>query len=451
MSSTESSANVPQKSGAGTKRKVAVSQQRAPSASEIARNLKHFETWTQGQGLEQVPYTELPETSMGYADSKSKAYKRLSVVAEPAFLSFIKDAYETSLSLFRPDEPDDLALLPVLFRQLCGVFSAHERLMAMNKSTQKYSESDYAANVYDILRSPAIKQATYRTSCALSLPQPRRSKHLSQASARVLKTRTVMPDCAVFASPSLHYLVASAFQSLKRSERVHKTGTATRRSSFRYQATPVDSPPDTPGFEFASSVWEDKKPAHQGRVEAYRQNRMSAASLLRHLHSLGIDVPIFGLIFANATVRVHVDWCQMEEGKLCIFSAPYPGQDALSEAEEGRRSPNEDQFYEWDLKQPAHILEVFFLIQNIDRWTVTEFQALVQEGVDAFAKSVKARTVKYVPWRRVDDTWFKTALAKENISASSASSAGSRRRRSSGLRFQALQTKVVVDVKSSKK
>ena len=69
-----------------------------------------------------------------------------------------------------------------------------------------------------------------------------------------------MPDCAVFASPSLHYLVASAFQSLKRSERVHKTGTATRRSSFRYQATPVDSPPDTPGFEFASSVWEDKKP-----------------------------------------------------------------------------------------------------------------------------------------------------------------------------------------------
>ena len=279
-----------------------------------------------------------------------------------------------------------------------------------------------------------------------------------------------MPDCAVFASPSLHYLVASAFQSLKRSERVHKTGTATRRSSFRYQATPVDSPPDTPGFEFASSVWEDKKPAHQGRVEAYRQNRMSAASLLRHLHSLGIDVPIFGLIFANATVRVHVDWCQMEEGKLvsyrrierarllqcsplpqCIFSAPYPGQDALSEAGEGRRSPNEDQFYEWDLKQPAHILEVFFLIQNIDRWTVTEFQALVQEGVDAFAKSVKARTVKYVPWRRVDDTWFKTALAKENISASSASSAGSRRRRSSGLRFQALQTKVVVDVKSSKK
>ena len=31
--------------------------------------MKHFETWTQGQGLEQVPYTELPETSMGYADS----------------------------------------------------------------------------------------------------------------------------------------------------------------------------------------------------------------------------------------------------------------------------------------------------------------------------------------------------------------------------------------------
>ena len=78
---------------------------------------------------------------------KSKAYKRLSVVAEPAFLSFIKDAHETSPTLFRPDEPGDLALLPVLFRQLCGVFSAHERLMAMNKSTQKYSESDYAANV----------------------------------------------------------------------------------------------------------------------------------------------------------------------------------------------------------------------------------------------------------------------------------------------------------------
>ena len=47
--------------------------------------------------------------------------------------------------------------------------------------------------------------------------------------------------------------------------------------------------------------------------DAYRQNRMSTASAVRHLHSLRIDVPVFGLVWANGTVRAHVDWASCRD------------------------------------------------------------------------------------------------------------------------------------------
>lgn len=50
--------------------------------------------------------------------------------------------------------------------------------------------------------------------------------------------------------------------------------------------------------------------------DAYRQNRMSTASAVRQLHSLHISAPIIGLVWANGTVRAHVDWasCRDEQG-----------------------------------------------------------------------------------------------------------------------------------------
>ncbi|KAL1738247.1 hypothetical protein HDZ31DRAFT_78518, partial [Schizophyllum fasciatum] len=117
----------------------------------------------------------------------------------------------------------------------------------------------------------------------------------------------------------------------------------------------------------------------------------------------------------------------------CICSAPYPGVEAIND--KGRLSPGnveDNQFYSWDLGEPASILEVYFLIRNIDAWTAGGFHDLVRESVDAHAQGIQAGAIKYTPWRRVDDTWFKSALAKENISHSSASSGG---RRSLGARM----------------
>jgi hypothetical protein len=64
-----------------------------------------------------------------------------------------------------------------------------------------------------------------------------------------------------------------------------------------------------PGFEFVSSLWEDKKPVHTLLDDAYRQNRIATAAAARHLHSLNIKSPVIGLIWANGTVRAHIDWC----------------------------------------------------------------------------------------------------------------------------------------------
>jgi hypothetical protein len=36
---------------------------------------------------------------------------------------------------------------------------------------------------------------------------------------------------------------------------------------------------------------------------------MSTAAALRHLHSLYVEAPVFGLLWSDGSVRAHVDWC----------------------------------------------------------------------------------------------------------------------------------------------
>lgn len=43
--------------------------------------------------------------------------------------------------------------------------------------------------------------------------------------------------------------------------------------------------------------------------DAYRQNRMATAAAVRHLHSLHVKAPVFGLVWSDGSVRAHVDWC----------------------------------------------------------------------------------------------------------------------------------------------
>ena len=57
-------------------------------------------------------------------------------------------------------------------------------------------------------------------------------------------------------------------------------------------------------------------------------------------------------------------------------------------------------FHEWNLKQASDILQVYFLIKNIDLWTVGPFKQRVVEGVHDL---LKQGAVAYYPWRRVGD------------------------------------------------
>lgn len=146
--------------------------------------------------------------------------------------------------------------------------------------------------------------------------------NLGTQANRILNTKTVAPDCAIFIPAAgvrtLSHAARSPFKTLKGHATVIKTGNTTKGSSFRFQSTPCASLPDAPGFEFASSFWEDKKPVHQLLEDAYRQNRMATAAAVRHLHSLHIHAPILGLVWASGTVRAHIDWCNADEGKPLV-------------------------------------------------------------------------------------------------------------------------------------
>ncbi|KAJ7293426.1 hypothetical protein C8J57DRAFT_1551915 [Mycena rebaudengoi] len=424
----------------GGKKTIRPKASRCPSASEIARNLKHFEVWSVHQNCEQVSYSDVPvdlkadvakvfDISTGklpssWLDSKSPEFKSLSQLATGDFLEFLKEIHASRPELFC----DKTADVQGLFSKMTFVHSAWKRLNIMRKSKERWSEADYAANVYNVFRSPAIRESTHRVQCAISLPQPLVTTNLGTDAARILGTKTSSPDCLVMIPSasirSLSVTANSAYQVLKRHKNVTKSGNATKCSSFRYQSTPCVVPPENPAFQFISSFWEDKKPLHNMLDDAYRQNRMSTAAAVRHLHSLHVNAPVFGLVWASGTVRAHVDWCRTPQGKqrpAVVYSAPYQ----RTAVEDDEREA--DIFHEWQLDRASDIVEVFFLIENIDHWTMSGFRDKVVQGVNDLVDSVVEKSQKYEPWKRVGDL-IPSAPAKENkvsISASTTSSAQS--------------------------
>jgi len=144
--------------------------------------------------------------------------------------------------------------------------------------------------------------------------------------------------------------------------------------------------------------------------DAYRQNRMSTTSSARHLHSLHVNAPIFGLIWANGTVRAHVDWASRREGESdgpAVLSAPYPGSN--------EHKPD-GSFHEWVLDSPSDIIQIYFLVRNIDQWTMGKFRERVVHGINDLVEGVIQKDQTFRPWRRVGDL-LPSAL-KENVNTS---------------------------------
>lgn len=77
-----------------------------------------------------------------------------------------------------------------------------------------------------------------------------------------------------------------------------------------------------------------------------------------------------------------------------MFSAPYPGP-------EGDSGPV---FHEWNLDRPSDMLQVYFLLRNIDTWTSTGFRERVTAGVEDFSKGIYQGEQEYTPWKCVTDS-----------------------------------------------
>ncbi|KAF8846231.1 hypothetical protein BDN67DRAFT_26728 [Paxillus ammoniavirescens] len=347
--------------------------QRSFSASEIARNTRSFET------------CRIPKSWLDKPDGHSGG-----------LTAFLKSACDASESELFSSTAATSSGNEELLEEISVVYLAWKRLRKLRASNEKWSEADYVANVYNVFRSPAIKDSVFRVQCTVSLPQPP-STAVDDAH-RILNTKTATPDCAVFLPAALtrplSHSAKSPYRLLKNHPAVATAGTATKGSSFRYQSTPCAQLPDMPGFEFVSSFWEDKKPVHTLLDDAYRQNRIATASAVRHLHSLNIKSPVVGLIWANGTVRAHIDWCEVVNGKPVVMSAPYSGSN-----EDLRVSDR--LFHEWVLDNPRDILQVYFLVRNIDDWTCTHFHNRVVTGLNSLVESVVLKDGLYQPWKWV--------------------------------------------------
>ncbi|TFY76433.1 hypothetical protein EWM64_g7580 [Hericium alpestre] len=391
--------------------KKATRQARSLSASEIARNVKNFDVWSTYQGCEQVEFSDMPDELRGHVDEvfktmgmlpsawvdkSSKTYRRMKSQSSPEFLEFLSMAHKQCPELFSDDVIVQASV--ELCDDMRSVFGAWKRLRRMRESQERLSEADYASNVYDVLRSMALSKCSYRSKCSISLPQPQ-LRPRSQA-LRVLNTKTVIPDGAVFipaaAVRDLSRSAESPYKRLKRSSLAGRASNAER--SFVNQSTPCVQLPSMPTFEFVSSFWEDKKPIHHMLEDAYRQNRMATAAALRHLDSLHVNVPVFGLVWSDGTVRAHVDWCIHDkkcdkDQRTIVRSAPFPGLDPVEEKDN-------KVFHEWRLDDPCEVIQVFLLIRNIDRWTMGTFRERIDDGIQHLVNSVFTERQKYRPWKR---------------------------------------------------
>ncbi|KAI0271409.1 hypothetical protein BC834DRAFT_818064 [Gloeopeniophorella convolvens] len=388
------------------KKKLPV-KSRTLSASEIARNPKSFETWCSYQGCEQVVLSDLPDEFRPHVDGVFETSRRLpaewvdKACSRPEFVSFITKAHEQCPELFSADvSPKDNCQL---LDEMKVVFAAWERLRSL-RSEARASEADFVSNVYEMLRSGPVRESTYRAKWPIGLPQPLQSLRVRTASVRIVNAKSVIPDCAIFvpdrAISHLSLAAESAFKQLKRSR---LAGAADKgEGSFGCQSTPSVQLPPVPGFQFASSFWEDKKPLHSMLADAYRQNRMATAAAVRHLHSLHVRAPVFGLVWADGNVRAHVDWCASKGSgpqvrAVIVRSAPFPGPAPRG----GKGAGEEGRVHEWKLDNPAEIIQVFLLIKNLDHWTVHGFKECIEAGIEDLLESVLHEKRPYQPWKRV--------------------------------------------------
>ncbi|KAI0830735.1 hypothetical protein BC628DRAFT_1313124 [Trametes gibbosa] len=399
MSSSSTSGYVPHK--------ITTTKGRCLSASQVAKDPSAFEEWSSFQNCEQaslapdVPPSIEPHTSVVFKlDGHLPSVWLAGKVCFPEFLKFLAAAQESSPELFS-DVPHDAERRGIL-RDLQNIFTAWESACRMRDSSRKWSEADYASGVYGGTESST--QA--RAQCTISLPYPVSRHRITPDAVRILNGKTAKPDGALFIpsrllAPALCKGAQSPYNVLHRRsrEKKHTSDEASSDASFRCQSTICAKLPDASVFEIASAFWEDKKPSQDELAVAYRQNRMATTAALRQLHALGVHAPVFGLVWAEGSVRAHADWWVVTEAggeSVLICSAPYA---SLSQTDRRRSSA----FHQWNLAEPADIIEVYLLIRNLDRWTAGMFRDTVVADITTLAQRVEAKQTDVVSWVRKGD------------------------------------------------
>ncbi|RPD82069.1 hypothetical protein L226DRAFT_556047 [Lentinus tigrinus ALCF2SS1-7] len=391
--------------GSSTSRKP-----RAHTASEIAKDPARFAVWSAhhhlieaGYHLDMPPsvragaeevfavFGQLPED---WINPDSEIYPVLQRSHSPKFLKFLQRARNANPQLFSSEVKHEQCL--DIFGELQTIFSCWTRVKDMRNSSCKWSEADWASQVYNLLRSPAGKQSNNRSQCSVALPQPLDHYRPSTNAAKNLSARIARPDGALFIpSHRIRHLWDSEdapFCTLCQNPRANNTGSHGGSSSFKWQSILSARLDETSKIEVASAFWEDKKPIHHEMDAAYRQNRMATTAALRQLHALNVRAPVFGLVWSEGTVRAHVDWWNDDNRHFRIASAAYPG------AKKRARRVSLP-FHEWNLGKPSHIIQVYLLLRNLDRWTVNGFQQLVEQGIKELATAVADGLRTVVPWR----------------------------------------------------
>ncbi|KAM5531888.1 hypothetical protein V8D89_014442 [Ganoderma adspersum] len=378
-------------------------------ASQIAKDSGHFDQWSQFQNSLVGSYNvDLPDALQGDVEgvfhvsaqlpeawvTSNKAMRvGLLQYLHPDFVQFLRSAKESSPSLF--SNKVKAAESGQLLGDLQNVFLAYNRLHKLRESGS-WSEADWAAQFYNVLRISVGQLSDRRSHCSISLPQPLTEHKASKKAIPNLNARTLRPDGSLFIPEDLLTEltdgVESPFNFLAQHKKANNSASHGGTSSFKWQSTLCSKLPARPGFEIASCFWEDKKPEQEVLDVAYRQNRMATTAALRQLHALNIQAPIFGLVWSEGTVRAHVDWWKEKESSFTIVSAPYPGPQ--------RKSRRKKLFHDWDLSQPADIIEVYLLLRNLDRWTVEGFRTRVVDGITSLVEEVSRHDRQVLQWRR---------------------------------------------------
>ncbi|GJJ09912.1 hypothetical protein Clacol_004136 [Clathrus columnatus] len=96
-----------------------------------------------------------------------------------------------------------------------------------------------------------------------------------------------------------------------------------------------------------------------------RYNRLATTSVLRTAYSLGIDIPVLGILLCYNRIAIHIDWYQIVYGEFTCNSTFYP-----SDNEEIRT---------WDLDRPEDFQQIAQIFMNIRNYTTHHFDDRICE------------------------------------------------------------------------